>query len=65
MTDLQLREQRIREVIDFAGINGDEFLTLRQQLDSLTNLGIEVAHTLVTRVGAAQYEPVKRIARRR
>ena len=34
MTDLQLREQRIREVVDFADINGDEFLTLRQQLDS-------------------------------
>lgn len=56
-TDLMIRQERIKEIYDLCVLDSDEHRVLRQQLDSLPNLGIEVVHTLVHRVNmdVAQY----------
>ena len=48
-TDLQLRVERLSEIHRICELEGEEHRVTRSQLDSLSNLGIEVTHRLVVR----------------
>jgi predicted metal-binding transcription factor (methanogenesis marker protein 9) len=49
-TDLQKRTEQIDDIVLLANISDEEYLSLRQQLDSLSNLGINVVHVIVTKI---------------
>lgn len=57
VTDLQKRTEQLAAILRVCGLEGEEHRVLRQQLDSFSNLQIEVAHRLVMRAdnGLAQY----------
>lgn len=56
-TEWQLRCEQVEDIIRVCGLEGDETRCIRAQLDSLTNLGIQVTHRLVMRAdnGLASY----------
>lgn len=56
-TDLDERKDGIADIIRICGLDGDEHRVSRAQLESLTNLGIQLTRRLVMRAdnGLAQY----------
>src|SRR5262249_45980173 len=49
ITDHQKRLTQLDEIFEFYGLTEEEDRVLREQIKSLTNLGVDVLHTLMKR----------------
>lgn len=61
-TDLQKRNEQLEDIILMADLGSEEHKTLRQQLESMSFMSIDVMHQVVTRMATAQTEESESIS---